>query len=85
MNIEKVKAVNAGRYDMSVGEMIELLNTADGNAANAMLLAFKYGFMRGQSAEKARAKKKAVQKSRKTRGFPKGPQICGSIQKAVKV
>ena len=40
--------------------MIDLLNSADNDAFMAMHLAYNYGFSRGQRAEKARAKKKAV-------------------------
>lgn len=62
MNIEKIKAVNPGNYAMKAEEVGILLEEAHENAFRALILAFNYGFMRGQNAEKNRAKKKAVKK-----------------------
>ncbi len=60
MNIEKIAAVKTGRYSIYIDDIFELLKSTNNNAFMAALLAYNYGFMRGQRAEKARAKKKAV-------------------------
>ena len=60
MNIEKVKAVNMGNYGMNCSEFFDLLREADKGVPDAILLAFKFGFIRGQRAEKAHTKKKTV-------------------------
>mgnify|MGYP001073652493 FL=1 len=60
MNIEKISEVKTGSYFLRVSDIIDLLNSTDNDAFMAMNLAYNYGFSRGQRAEKARAKKKAV-------------------------
>lgn len=60
MNLEKIKAVDVGNYYIHTGDAIDLVRAADGNAIMTAFLAYRYGFMRGQNAEKA--KRKAAKK-----------------------
>lgn len=61
MNLEKIKAVNPGTYDMSMRGLRKILDYSKGDTSSGLIMAFQYGFVRGQNAEKARAKRKAVQ------------------------
>lgn len=59
MNIEKIKAVHPGTYDMNFVDLHELDNVTP-SKVEAIILAYKYGFMRGQNAAESSARKKAV-------------------------
>lgn len=61
MNIEKIAAVRTGRYPLYIDDVYKLLKGADNNPYMAIIYGYQYGFMRGQNAEKASAKRKAVQ------------------------
>ncbi len=61
MNLDKVKAVQPGNYDMNFADLRTLSQYAANCRMEAIILAFKYGFMHGQNAEKASAKRRAVQ------------------------
>jgi len=56
--IDKLEAVRAGNYSMGTPEMQALYSATASDAGRAMILAFRYGFLRGQNAEKNRRKKK---------------------------
>ena len=58
MNLEKIAAVRTGRYPLYIDDCCKLLEGADNNPYMAIVLAYQYGFMRGQNAEKAKVKKK---------------------------
>lgn len=60
MNLDKIKAVDADRFDLTAAEIVDILKEAKGDTAYGLTVAFRYGFLRGQNAEKARAKTKAV-------------------------
>ena len=60
MDIEKIMSVDSGRFDLTPADIVDILKEARQDASSGIILAFHYGFMRGQRAEKARAKKKAV-------------------------
>jgi len=59
--IEKIEAVDTGKYELCAGAMTEILNfsrkSASGALYTSMVLGYQYGFMRGQNAEKARRRK----------------------------
>lgn len=59
MNLEKIKAVHPGSYDMNTRDIIDIMNATEGDVWKVMSLAYKYGFMRGQNAAKA-SRRKAV-------------------------
>jgi hypothetical protein len=50
--IEKIEKVNLGRYDMSCWELMLLANVYNNNLINGSMDIFRYGFMKGQKAEK---------------------------------
>lgn len=60
MNLEKISAVRPGSYDLNWAELHELSAIARDSRVDAIVLAYKYGFLRGGNAEKANAKRKAV-------------------------
>lgn len=60
MNIEKIMSVSAGNFDLMPADIKAILEEVRKDASGGIILAFNYGFLRGQRAEKARAKKKAV-------------------------
>lgn len=58
MDLEKLKEVSAGRYDMKANELVDLYEYAKIDISGAIILAFKHGFIRGQRAEKNQAKRR---------------------------
>lgn len=60
MNLDKIAAVRPGNYDMNTRDIIDIMNATEGDVWKVMSLSYKYGFMRGQNAEKA-SRRKAVQ------------------------
>ena len=59
--IDKIKAVDTDRYPIRVREMREIKDYTDADPVygsfGMVALAYNYGFMRGQGAEKNRRKK----------------------------
>lgn len=76
MNIEKVKAINPGNYDIMCDEILDFMNMsvrdADG-LIEAISLAYRYGFMRGQNKVKndMRRKKKSASAATETQEEPR--------------
>ena len=58
--IEKIEAVETGRYSMSHNELILIAKLHNNNAINASFDFFRYGFLKGQRAAKAEMKRKAA-------------------------
>lgn len=60
MNVDKLmkrlKAVDAGKYGATFGEMTSVLDNCSG-PAEVFMLAFDFGFLRGQQAERAEARR----------------------------
>lgn len=57
MDIEKVKAFEAGNYELKAKEAYVFYAKICEDAWGAIELAYKYGLMRGQNAEKNRARR----------------------------
>lgn len=55
---DKIKSVNAGRYDVDSMTVITLCSIYSNNAIEAFNTIFQLGFMQGQKAEKAEEKKR---------------------------
>jgi len=62
MNIEKIAAVRTGRYPLYIDDTYKLLKGAGNNPFLAIIYGYQYGFMRGQNAAKANARKKKAVK-----------------------
>jgi hypothetical protein len=56
--IAKVNAVKPGNYCATGGELHAIMVATNENLFDSMYMAFQYGFLRGQNAEKNRRKKK---------------------------
>ena len=52
-----IDGVDAGRYGATAGEMIAINKRAGEDKFDLMHTAFKFGFLKGQRAEKAKMKK----------------------------
>lgn len=70
MNLQKIKAINPGRYAIRCPEVLEIHEASKAFWFEEISLAYKYGFMRGQNAEKNRDRKarsmKKISKTAKT-------------------
>lgn len=61
MTAEKIMEIaeqNIGKYELGVLDTKEILKAAGSDAMSIAFYAYKYGFLRGQRAEKARQRKK---------------------------
>lgn len=47
-------------YQMRSTEILDMLDAADGDIVRSVIFAFTYGFLKGQRAAKANAKRKEV-------------------------
>ena len=56
--IAKINAVNPGCYWAGISELDAIKAETGGAILDAMCLAFQYGFLRGQNAEKNKRRKK---------------------------
>lgn len=63
--MELIKAVDTGNYCMRVGEMNAIRTRNMGGAFGCICDAFRWGFLKGQRAEKARAKKQRQQAAKR--------------------
>ena len=57
--INKIAAVDIKRYEMCVDDMGAIYEDANGDLFRVMVLAYKYGFLRGGRAEKKRRRELA--------------------------
>ena len=58
--IAKISAVDPGKYDMSIPELFAIRDShGSDHPLELIALAFQYGFLRGQRAEKNRRRKTA--------------------------
>lgn len=57
---EQLDKVKIGRYDVACSVVLMIAEVYQNNAINAFNTIFTLGFMKGQRAEKARQKRKAV-------------------------
>lgn len=56
--VRKALAIDCGNYYLRTPELLELAEQCQNNFINGSFILFKIGFLKGQSAEKARQKKK---------------------------
>lgn len=56
LNLQKMKALDPGRYDLTFMETLQLSKL---DMFDAVYLAYKYGFTRGQNSIRNQRKKKA--------------------------
>ncbi len=61
--IEKIAAVKPGVHDMNTDELTAIVNTG-GGALEASFIAFRFGFLKGQRAERAEQRKREAGKGR---------------------
>lgn len=59
IDFQKVCAVDAGRYQLWFSEINAINDHCRGNLYDTMITSFQYGFIKGQRAAKAEAKRKA--------------------------
>ena len=60
--IMKIEAVETGNYELTCGNVVDIVDAAKRDLIGVAIMAYKYGLMRGQNKEKnrQRAKRKAV-------------------------
>lgn len=56
LNLQKIDALDPGRYDLTFDETLQLVNMYK---FDAVYLAYKYGFTRGQNSIRNQSEKKA--------------------------
>lgn len=56
LNLQKINALDPGRYDLTIMETFQLAKL---DKFDAVYLAYKYGFFRGQNSIRNQSKKKA--------------------------
>lgn len=59
-NIKTLQEAHPGTYDVGLSDFVEIYNQVHGDNALTWIYIFKYGFLKGQRAERASAKKKAA-------------------------
>lgn len=55
---EKIDAISLGRYRLSMHDAFAIVNRGGAGSFSIVLDAYRYGFLKGQRAEKAAAKRK---------------------------